>query len=397
MSKNANASNPPSVHPVSAGKKRMATKTLAACALLCALSVVFARFTTVMPSAISRFSIEAVPIALAGYLFGPLAGVMVGGVADTVGCLFSGYGWDPVLTVSPMLLGLFAGLLRALLPGMKKPWDVWRVAVTLLPGKILGSVLWQSYWLIFLGYSKKGLGALLAYRSVEAGLELVLDSLILFFLLRSGLFQRLQLWPPKKSVNPSGRLAFTPRRITLNGVFTAIFFVLSMFSVTIGGIKVTFDSFPVVLAAMLFGPADAFLVGFLGALLEQMLHFGFTATTLLWIIPPAVRGLVIGLSVLLLRPHMGLDAIVRRKKPFVYLASCILAGLVTSGLNTLVYYVDSVINHYYEYHLIFGVAGIRLLSGTAVAAVTALAAVPVLAALAKARIAVPRADLTAES
>ena len=124
---------------------RMATRVVATCALLCALSVVFARFTTVMPSAISRFSIEAVPIALAGYFFGPIAGVMVGAVSDTVGCLFSGYGWDPVLTVSPMLLGLFAGLLRPLLYKMEKPWDFWRVAVTLLPGKLLGSVLWQSY------------------------------------------------------------------------------------------------------------------------------------------------------------------------------------------------------------------------------------------------------------
>lgn len=121
-----------------AAKGRMATRVVATCALLCALSVVFARFTTVMPSAISRFSIEAVPIALAGYFFGPLAGLMVGAVSDTVGCLFSGYGWDPVLTVSPMLLGLFAGLLRPVLYRMEKPWDFWRVAVTLLPGKVLG-------------------------------------------------------------------------------------------------------------------------------------------------------------------------------------------------------------------------------------------------------------------
>lgn len=63
---------------------------------------------------------------------------MVGAVSDTVGCLFSGYGWDPVLTVSPMLLGLFAGLLRPVLYRMEKPWDFWRVAVTLLPGKVLG-------------------------------------------------------------------------------------------------------------------------------------------------------------------------------------------------------------------------------------------------------------------
>ena len=156
MSKNATTKE---IQPTTRG--RMATRVVATCALLCALSVVFARFTTVMPSAISRFSIEAVPIALAGYFFGPIAGLMVGAVSDTVGCLFSGYGWDPVLTVSPMLLGLFAGLLRPVLYRMEKPWDFWRVAVTLLPGKVLGSVLWQSYWLIFLGYSKKAMGPLI--------------------------------------------------------------------------------------------------------------------------------------------------------------------------------------------------------------------------------------------
>ncbi len=176
---------------------RMATRVVAICALLCALSVVFARFTTVMPSAISRFSIEAVPIALAGYFFGPIAGVMVGAVSDTVGCLFSGYGWDPVLTVSPMLLGLFAGLLRPLLYKMEKPWDFWRVAVTLLPGKLLGSVLWQSYWLVLLGHSKRAMGPLMVYRAAEAGLELVLDTLIIFLLFRTGIFRRMGLWRPK--------------------------------------------------------------------------------------------------------------------------------------------------------------------------------------------------------
>ena len=175
----------------------MATRVVATCALLCALSAVFARFTTVMPSAISRFSIEAVPIALAGYFFGPIAGVMVGAVSDTVGCLFSGYGWDPVLTVSPMLLGLFAGLLRPLLYKMEKPWDFWRVAVTLLPGKLLGSVLWQSYWLVLLGHSKRAMGPLMVYRAAEAGLELVLDTLIIFLLFRTGIFRRMGLWRPK--------------------------------------------------------------------------------------------------------------------------------------------------------------------------------------------------------
>ena len=48
------------------------TKTLAYCALLAALSVVLARFLIPMPNVTTRFSIEAVPIFLAGMLFGPM-------------------------------------------------------------------------------------------------------------------------------------------------------------------------------------------------------------------------------------------------------------------------------------------------------------------------------------
>ena len=181
---------------------RMATRVVATCALLCALSVVFARFTTVMPSAISRFSIEAVPIALAGYFFGPIAGVMVGAVSDTVGCLFSGYGWDPVLTVSPMLLGLFAGLLRPLLYKMEKPWDFWRVAVTLLPGKLLGSVLWQSYWLSFFYGSRTFLG-FLGVRSVQFAITSVVNAFVVFALFKSNVLSTLHLWPPVNAKIPA--------------------------------------------------------------------------------------------------------------------------------------------------------------------------------------------------
>ena len=39
--------------------------------------------------------VEAVPIFLAGMFFGPIPGALVGFSADLVGCLFSGYGYNP--------------------------------------------------------------------------------------------------------------------------------------------------------------------------------------------------------------------------------------------------------------------------------------------------------------
>lgn len=185
---------------------------------------------------------------------------------------------------------------------------------------------------------------------------------------------------------PARKQRFSAKRLALDGVLVAVFFALSLFSVEVGGVKLTFDALPVVIAAMLFGPFDAFLVAFFGALLEQMLHFGFTATTILWILPPACRGLLIGLGAKLFHNAMSLDAIFQHKRPFVYLAVCIAAGLITSTLNTLAYYVDAKLYGYYNFALIFGVYGVRLLTGAITAVITALVAVPVLLGLYKANL-----------
>ena len=88
------------------------TYALTVCALLTALSVVLARLLTIIPSEVSRFSLEAVPILLAGLLFGPLPGAAVGFAADFIGCLFSPFGYNPIFCLPPILYGLCAGLFR---------------------------------------------------------------------------------------------------------------------------------------------------------------------------------------------------------------------------------------------------------------------------------------------
>lgn len=184
-------------------RSRMTTRTLSVCALLCALNVVFARFMTVMPSAVARFSIEAVPVLLAGYFFGPVPGMLVGFVGDTVGCLFSGYGWNPIISVTPMMVGAFAGILRPLIYKLDKPWDIWRIALTILPSKLLGSIYWTSQCLVWLGFSKKGLTVLMSTRAVEALSELVLEAIVLMILFKTGVFQRMRLFPPAKAEDRS--------------------------------------------------------------------------------------------------------------------------------------------------------------------------------------------------
>ena len=179
-------------------KRIMATQTLAYCALLMALSVVLARLMGLMPEQSARFSLESVPIFLAGMLFGPVAGGMVGFGADFVGCLFSAYGYNPIFCVPPILYGVFAGLFRHwLAKGVTIP----RLAAVLLLPIPLGSVLYQSCTLSYMYYDGAFLQGLVMYlttRGIQFSIMLVLDTLVVWLLVRAGIFERMGIWPPKR-------------------------------------------------------------------------------------------------------------------------------------------------------------------------------------------------------
>ena len=182
---------------------RMATRTMAFSALLAALSVVLARLIVPMPNAFTRFSIEAVPIFLAGLLFGPLAGGMVGFCSDLVGCLFSGYGYNPLFCIPPILYGVMAGLFRRRVAGGKPL--LWLI-VSFLLSAMAGSVGYQS-WALALTYYydpsvegslQQGLVYFLSTRSVQFAVTAAIDISVIYLLLRLRVFDRMQLWPPKE-------------------------------------------------------------------------------------------------------------------------------------------------------------------------------------------------------
>lgn len=160
------------------------TYTLTVCALLTALSVVLARVLTVIPSEVSRFSLEALPIVLAGLLFGALPGGAVGFAADLIGCLFSPFGYDPVFCLPPVLYGVWAGLLgRRVLAKPTLPW----VALAVFPAAVVGSVLWQSGMLawVYGGEAKESFFlAQLGARSVQFAVTASVNTGLVWLLLR---------------------------------------------------------------------------------------------------------------------------------------------------------------------------------------------------------------------
>ena len=172
--------------------QKYTTRMLVALALLSAIGVVLARFIVPMPNPYMRFSIEAVPVIVAGFLYGPVPGALVGFVADFVGCLFSGYGYNPAFSVPPILIGLCAGFMR---PILYKKVTFPRILGAFLPAVVVGSVLWQSYWLSFFYGSHSWLW-FLGTRSIQFAITSLVNAAVIFGLFKSRVFDTLHLWPP---------------------------------------------------------------------------------------------------------------------------------------------------------------------------------------------------------
>ncbi len=185
-------------------KVLMNTKTLAYCAMLVALGVVLSRLAGIMPSEVSRYSIGMVPTFLAGLLFGPIPGALVGFAADFIGCLFSPYPYNPIFCVSPILYGIFSGILHyALRRGYSERKLMIGIPVAYFFSMALGSVLYMSAAMAF---TYAGEGAFRPYfitqllkRLVQYAVVLPVDSIITCLLFKTKIFDRMGIWPPKSN------------------------------------------------------------------------------------------------------------------------------------------------------------------------------------------------------
>ena len=141
------------------------------------------------------------------------------------------------------------------------------------------------------------------------------------------------------------------RQLVLDAMLAAICFLLANMALSTGTVKVTFESVPVLIGALLFGPIDGLAIGGIGTLLYQMLSYGFTATTALWIIPYMVCGLFVGLCARIKR----FDLTNRQLMVIV-----VIGELLVTFFNTIALYVDSHVYGYYHPTIITGVLGLRL-------------------------------------
>ena len=134
------------------------------------------------------------------------------------------------------------------------------------------------------------------------------------------------------------------RRLAVDAMLAAMCAVLGALSIDLGNLKITFEGFPVLLGALLFGPLDGLAIGGIGTLVYQLLRYGVSVTTPLWILPYMLAGLLVGLIA------NGEKELSLKRLALAVFSSSLLIFL----LNTLVLYLDSKIYGYYSPVYIFG-------------------------------------------
>ncbi len=129
--------------------KTITPKRLSLLAMFIALQIILSKFLMLQLAPSVRLSIDSVPILLAGIWFGPIAGGLVGALADSLGTILfpTGGAYFPLLTVAFLLIGVVSGLLSRVVK-VKQP--LLRIALIVIPAEIVGSYFFKSFALSLL-------------------------------------------------------------------------------------------------------------------------------------------------------------------------------------------------------------------------------------------------------
>lgn len=164
------------------------------------------------------------------------------------------------------------------------------------------------------------------------------------------------------------------KRLTIDAMLSAMCAVLGYVAIDMGAIKITFESFPVLLGALMFGPADGAVIGCLGTLVYQLLRYGVSATTLLWMLPYIIMGFLCGLYAKKKSYRMSVRQTV---------VITVISGLLVTLMNTGVIYLDSRLYGYYYPGIVAVMLVPRILTSIGESAVFGLALPPVMKSVRK--------------
>ena len=171
---------------------------------------------------------------------------------------------------------------------------------------------------------------------------------------------------------------FNVKRICIDGMLAAIYIVLSVASFSIApNVQITFAGLAIVVAAMAYGTADAVIIATIGAFLSQLRSsYGLTITTPLWMIPPILRAVVVGVVAFIFRKR----GTFLENHPIATVITVVMAAIVVTAANTLVMWLDAVIIGY-SMTWVVATTLIRFGVGAGEAALIAIVVIPLMRAL----------------
>ena len=165
-------------------RRDMSVKLVAAGAFLSAISIVMGKYLAIPVGELLRFSFENLPIILAGVAFGPILAILVGVVADLVGCVLVGYTINPIITVGAAVIGALSGISYKLFTRLNLPYAV-RIVLSVLISHLFGSVIIKSVGLS--AFYSIPLYELMLWRLLNYLIVGIAESLILFYLMKNKL------------------------------------------------------------------------------------------------------------------------------------------------------------------------------------------------------------------
>ena len=155
-------------------------KVMCAVALLATISIICGKFLSFPQEGTFRFSVENLPILLAGVVFGPVAGAITGLLADLLGCFLRGWAPLPLVTAGAVAIGLTSGLLYRFIAPKSLAL---RTGIAVFGAHALGSVLIKTLGLAH-AYGSPFLPTL-GWRGLNYLVIGALEFLLLYLLLRN--------------------------------------------------------------------------------------------------------------------------------------------------------------------------------------------------------------------
>ena len=131
--------------------KKLSTKYITLVGLFATMMVILTQFFSIYIPFFgingSRIGFGHIPLLLAGFLLGPLAGAATGFIGDLIGGIVfpTGGAYFPGFTLTALTVGLIPGLAKKHFKNQTlSPWMI--VAVVIL-AELVGSVLMNSLWI----------------------------------------------------------------------------------------------------------------------------------------------------------------------------------------------------------------------------------------------------------